>query len=173
MLKRLIILSLIFFIGCANSNIKQEKYMFIKGMNLYQKGNKKEALDQYKKVYELDSKNILVIKEIAFLSYELGDINSSIRFYEEAYKLDSNDRDTVKNLINLYYSTGNYKNAKNYLEKISINGDSDLLKLKGYILYHEGKYKEAYDILKDYQFNEEDENFIKIFTDIISKMKND
>lgn len=172
MLKNLIVLSLIFFIGCTNSNTKQEKYMFIKGINLYQKGKTKEALDQYKKIYEMDSKNVVVIREMALLSYELGDINSSIKFYEEAYKLDPSDRDTIKNLINIYYSIGDYKNAKKYLEKISVNNDNDLLKLKGYILYSEGKYSEAYDILKNCQFNEDDSNFIRIFTDILTKVEN-
>lgn len=62
MIKVLLILSLIFCVGCSNSNSKEEKYSFIRGINLYQKGKKKDALKEYKKVYEINSKNIVVIK---------------------------------------------------------------------------------------------------------------
>ena len=135
MIKVLLILSLIFCVGCSNSNSKEEKYSFIRGINLYQKGKKKDALKEYKKAYEINSKNIVVIKEIAFLSYELGDINSAIEFYEEAYKLDSSDKDVIKNLVNLYYSKGDLEKSREYLEEISDIKDDDILKLKRVLLY--------------------------------------
>ena len=137
MIKVLLILSLIFCVGCSNSNSKEEKYSFIKGINLYQKGKKKDALKEYKKAYEINSKNIVVIKEIAFLSYELGDVNSAIDFYEEAYKLDPSDKDVVKNLVNLYYSKGDLEKSREYLEKISDIKDDDILKLKRMLLHKE------------------------------------
>ena len=137
MIKVLLILSLIFCVGCSNSNSKEEKYSFIRGINLYQKGKKKDALKEYKKAYEINSKNIVVIKEIAFLSYELGDVNSAIDFYEEAYKLDPSDKDVVKNLVNLYYSKGDLEKSREYLEKISDIKDDDILKLKRMLLHKE------------------------------------
>ena len=137
MIKVLLILSLIFCVGCSNSNSKEEKYSFIRGINLYQKGKKKDALKEYKKAYEINSKNIVVIKEIAFLSYELGDVNSAIDFYEEAYKLDPSVKDVVKNLVNLYYSKGDLEKSREYLEKISDIKDDDILKLKRMLLHKE------------------------------------
>ena len=137
MIKILLILCLIFCVGCSNSNSKEEKYSFIKGINLYQKGKKKDALKEYKKAYEINSKNIVVIKEIAFLSYELGDVNSAIDFYEEAYKLDPSDKDVVKNLVNLYYSKGDLEKSREYLEEISDIKDDDILKLKRMLLHKE------------------------------------
>ena len=137
MIKVLLILSLIFCVGCSNSNSKEEKYSFIRGINLYQKGKKKDALKEYKKAYEINSKNIVVIKEIAFLSYELGDVNSAIEFYEKAYKLDSRDKDVIKNLVSLYYSQGDLEKSRKYLAEISDINDSDILKLKKVLLHKE------------------------------------
>lgn len=134
MIKILLILSLIFCIGCSNSNSKEEKYSFIRGINLYQKGKKKDALKEYKKAYEINPKNIVVVKEIAFLSYELGDINSAIDFYEKAHKLDPTDKDVVKNLVNLYYSKGDLEKSRRHLEEISDIKDDDILKLKRILL---------------------------------------
>ena len=115
MIKILLILCLMFCVGCSNSNSKEEKYSFIKGINLYQKGKKKDALKEYEKAYEINPNNVVVIKEIAFLSYELGDINSAIEFYEEAY----------------------LEKSRRHLEEISDIKDDDILKLKRMLLHKE------------------------------------
>ena len=137
MIKILLILCLMFCVGCSNSNSKEEKYSFIKGINLYQKGKKKDALKEYEKAYEINPSNVVVIKEIAFLSYELGDINSAINFYEKAHKLDPTDKDVVKNLVNLYYSKGDHEKSRRHLEEISDIKDDDILKLKRMLLHKE------------------------------------
>lgn len=137
MIKILLILCLMFCAGCSNSNSKEEKYSFIKGINLYQKGKKKDALKEYEKAYEINPNNVVVIKEIAFLSYELGDINSAIDFYEKAHKLDPTDKDVVKNLVNLYYSKGDLEKSRRHLEEISDIKDDDILKLKRMLLHKE------------------------------------
>lgn len=137
MIKILLILYLMFCVGCSNSNSKEEKYSFIKGINLYQKGKKKDALKEYEKAYEINPNNVVVIKEIAFLSYELGDINSAIDFYEKAHKLDPTDKDVVKNLVNLYYSKGDLEKSRRHLEEISDIKDDDILKLKRMLLHKE------------------------------------
>ena len=137
MIKILLILCLMYSVGCSNSNSKEEKYSFIKGINLYQKGKKKDALKEYEKAYEINPNNVVVIKEIAFLSYELGDINSAIDFYEKAHKLDPTDKDVVKNLVNLYYSKRDLEKSRRHLEKISDIKDDDILKLKRMLLHKE------------------------------------
>ena len=46
--------------GCLNAN-KEKNYNFIKGLNEYQKNDKVSALENYKKAYELDKNNVVLL----------------------------------------------------------------------------------------------------------------
>jgi len=51
--------------GCLSAN-KEKNYNFIKGLNEYQKNDKVSALENYKKAYEMDKNNVVLLNEIAY-----------------------------------------------------------------------------------------------------------
>ena len=59
-------------IGCSNSKVvkttknletKNEKYLLLKGANLYSLGKKSEALDIYEEILKINSKNSVALRE--------------------------------------------------------------------------------------------------------------
>ena len=62
--------------GCLSAN-KEKNYNFIKGLNEYQKNDKVSALENYKKAYEIDKNNVVLLNEIAYLYVDLGNYNEA------------------------------------------------------------------------------------------------
>lgn len=155
MKKIFILIILILSVSCSNiknrdSETERKEYTFLKGMNLYQKGELREALKEYKKVYSVDSQNVVLIKEIAMIYYELGDRESSIDFLKRAEKLSPKDDNIKKNLAVVYYSIGNLDKAEEYINLIpKSSNDSDTMRIKGYIAFEKKDYEKAYINLKD------------------------
>lgn len=155
MKKIFILIILTLSVSCSNiknrdSDIERKEYTFLKGMNLYQKGELREALKEYKKVYSVDSQNVVLIKEIAMIYYELGDRESSIDFLKRAKKLSPKDDNIKKNLAVVYYSIGNLDKAEEYINLIpKSSNDSDTMRIKGYIAFEKKDYEKAYINLKD------------------------
>ena len=87
--------------GCLSAN-KEKNYNFIKGLNEYQKNDKVSALENYKKAYEMDKNNVVLLNEIAYLYVDLGNYEEAENYYKKAY---------------LYVDLGNYEEAENYYKK--------------------------------------------------------
>lgn len=116
-MKNLFFLLLLAFIACSN-NRKEANYYFIKGLNEYQKNKKIKALENYQKAYELDKKNIEIIKELAFLYADFGDIQKSKEYYLKALDLKPYDENTLENLLNILYNEKNMEDFFRYSEQI-------------------------------------------------------
>lgn len=116
-MKKLFFLLLSAFIACSN-NRKEANYYFIKGLNEYQKNEKIKAMENYQKAYELDRNNIEIIRELAFLYADFGDIKKSKEYYLKALDLKPYDENTLENLLNILYNERNMKDFLKYSEQI-------------------------------------------------------
>ena len=157
MKKIFFLLGILLLGGCSGAdkkekNLIQDDYTFIKGVNLYHKGKKKEALKEYEEIYKTHSKNLMVMKEMAIVNCELGNKEAAIYYLEKAYEIAPNDESVIKNLANVYYRDKQFERAEKYLNMFPKNSnDNDILKLRGYIAYEKSDYEKSYNYLKEVQ----------------------
>jgi len=104
--------------GNRSKDLDSGEYTFIRGMNLYQKGQKREALDVYLRAYEKTPRNPVLVKEIGLLYGESGDYDKALEFFQKAEKLDKRDRNVRENLAYLYYRKGDGKRAMEQIRQI-------------------------------------------------------
>ena len=97
--------------GCSSAN-KEKNYNFIKGLNEYQKNDKVSALENYKKAYEMDKNNVVLLNEIAYLYVDLGN------YYKKALEVKPNDENSLKNLLQLLYLQNKIVEMKKYIPMI-------------------------------------------------------
>ena len=101
--KTVVVLGLSILIsGCLNAS-KEKNYNFIKGLNEYQKNDKVSALENYKKAYEIDKNNVVLLNEIAYLYVDLGNYEEAEKYYKKALEVKPNDENSLKNLLELLY----------------------------------------------------------------------
>ncbi|QQS87457.1 tetratricopeptide repeat protein [Fusobacterium canifelinum] len=103
--------------GCLNAN-KEKNYNFIKGLNEYQKNDKVSALENYKKAYEIDKNNVVLLNEIAYLYVDLGNYEEAENYYKKALKVKPNDENSLKNLLQLLYIQNKRIEMKKYIPMI-------------------------------------------------------
>ena len=116
-IKIVIVMAVSFFIS-ACVNTKNKSYDFIKGLNEYQKSDKVSALENYKKAYEKDNKNVVLLNEMAYLYLDLGNYDEAKRYYVEALEVSPNNENTLQNLLQLFYEEKNIQELKKYSENI-------------------------------------------------------
>ncbi len=109
----IVILSFL-FLACFNSQ-KEKNYNFIKGLNEYQKNDKVSALENYKKAYEMDKNNIVLLNEIAYLYVDLGNYEEAEIYYKKALEIKPNDENSLKNLLQLLYFQDKRTEMKKYI----------------------------------------------------------
>ena len=109
----IVILSFL-FLACFNSQ-KEKNYNFIKGLNEYQKNDKISALENYKKAYEMDKNNIVLLNEIAYLYVDLGNYEEAEIYYKKALEIKPNDENSLKNLLQLLYFQDKRIEMKKYI----------------------------------------------------------
>ncbi|MDR1834211.1 MAG: tetratricopeptide repeat protein [Fusobacteriaceae bacterium] len=97
--------------GGKGKKLETGDYAFIRGMNLYEKDQKHEALDEYLKAYRKTPKNATLVREIALLYGEFGDYDHALEYFQKAEKLEPGDRNTLENLGYLYHKKGDNKKA--------------------------------------------------------------
>ena len=100
--------------GCLNAN-KEKNYNFIKGLNEYQKNDKVSALENYKKAYEVDKNNVVLLNEIAYLYVDLGNYEEAENYYKKALQVKPNDENSLKNLLELLYLQNKRIEMKKYI----------------------------------------------------------
>ena len=111
--------------GCLSAN-KEKKdrksgsagYNFIKGLNEYQKNDKVSALENYKKAYEMDKNNVVLLNEIAYLYVDLGNYEEAENYYKKALEVKPNDENSLKNLLQLLYLQNKIVEMKKYIPMI-------------------------------------------------------
>lgn len=116
-IKIVIVMAVSFFIS-ACVNTKNKNYDFIKGLNEYQKSDKVSALENYKKAYEKDNKNVVLLSEMAYLYLDLGNYDEAKRYYVEALEVSPNNENALQNLLQLFYEEKNIQELKKYSENI-------------------------------------------------------
>ena len=112
----IVILSFL-FLACFNSQ-KEKNYNFIKGLNEYQKNDKVSALENYKKAYEMDKNNIVLLNEIAYLYVDLGNYEEAEIYYKKALEIKPNDENSLKNLLQLLYLQNKRTEMEKYIPMI-------------------------------------------------------
>ena len=100
--------------GCLSAN-KEKNYNFIKGLNEYQKNDKVSALENYKKAYEVDKNNVVLLNEIAYLYVDLGNYEEAEVYYKKALEIKPNDENSLKNLLQLLYFQDKRMEMKKYI----------------------------------------------------------
>ena len=115
MKKMITIVILSFLISACFNSQKEKNYNFIKGLNEYQKNDKVSALENYKKAYEMDKNNIVLINEIAYLYVDLGNYEEAENYYKKALEIKPNDENSLKNLLQLLYFQDKRMEMKKYI----------------------------------------------------------
>ena len=116
--KKLIVIGLSILIsGCLSAN-KEKNYNFIKGLNEYQKNDKVSALENYKKAYEIDKNNVVLLNEIAYLYVDLGNYEEAENYYKKALEVKPNDENSLKNLLQLLYLQNKRTEMEKYIPMI-------------------------------------------------------
>ncbi|MGL5278063.1 MAG: tetratricopeptide repeat protein [Cetobacterium sp.] len=152
--------------GCSNNKVvkttknletKNEKYLLLKGANLYSLGKKSEALETYKEILQINSKNSVALREKAIIEGQLGDTIQAEKDLNSALALNPKDNLTLKNLGYLNFEKRNYNKSSKYLKSVSKDfmNDQDYFIL-GYIEFLNGNYLNS---LKYYEYVENDEIF--------------
>ena len=105
--KTVVVLGLSILIsGCLNAS-KEKNYNFIKGLNEYQKNDKVSALENYKKAYEVDKNNVVL------LNYEEAE-----KYYKKALEVKPNDENSLKNLLELLYLQNKRTEMEKYIPMV-------------------------------------------------------
>ena len=103
--------------GCLNAS-KEKNYNFIKGLNEYQKNDKVSALENYKKAYEIDKNNVVLLNEIAYLYVDLGNYEEAEKYYKKALEVKPNDENSLKNLLELLYLQNKRTEMEKYIPMV-------------------------------------------------------
>ena len=116
--KTVVVLGLSILIsGCLNAN-KEKNYNFIKGLNEYQKNDKVSALENYKKAYEVDKNNVVLLNEMAYLYVDLGNYEEAEKYYKKALEVKPNDENSLKNLLELLYLQNKRTEMEKYIPMV-------------------------------------------------------
>ena len=104
-----------------------------------------EAMNNYEKAVELDSKNSLAYSRIGSLWYEAHNYNDALSNYTKAKDNDANNPLPYRDLANAYYWIGKYDLAKQNIERYIELSDQSLDDKKKYadILYLTKNYNLA------------------------------
>lgn len=84
------------------SKKNSDAYQIEKAESYLEDKDYKNALEYYKKAYEINSKNLEVVKGIALCYYELGDKESASLYYLEAAEENPKDEEVFKALLEIY-----------------------------------------------------------------------
>ena len=103
--------------GCLSAS-KEKNYNFIKGLNEYQKNDKVSALENYKKAYEVDKNNVVLLNEIAYLYVDLGNHEEAENYYKKALEVKPNDENSLKNLLELLYLQNKRTEMEKYIPMV-------------------------------------------------------
>lgn len=155
-MKKIFYIFLTFIIvGCTSTNkqtrnLDKEEYYVLRGINLSQEGKYLEALGEYEKAYEKNSKNPITLREMGLVYGQLGNFDKAEEFYKMAIAEDDTDQVSYKNLALINYSRGEYEEAEEYLYKVSKDSiDILTIKLKGFIAAKRGDRETAYKLLSE------------------------
>ncbi|MGM0507565.1 MAG: tetratricopeptide repeat protein [Fusobacteriota bacterium] len=152
-MKRIIFLITIaiFSISCTNmpnreNQRKEETYILIKGINYTEQGRIREALTEFKKVYEINPENIQGLKNLGLAYLKLDKLDKGERYLKEVLELDKTNVDALYNLGILYNEKEDYDKSIKYLNQILVEDENyDIVKARAYVNYRLGNYQKSYN----------------------------
>ncbi len=132
-------------VGCTNAGKRSKtEYLVIKGINLSQEGNYTQALKEFESAYKKDKKNLIVLRQMAYIYSNFGDYNKAKRYYNEVLLIEENDPFAVSNLAILYYKTGDYEKSLAEIQKLSPDSiTAKIQKVRAFNYYQMGDYDKA------------------------------
>ncbi len=91
---------IVFFSGQNKKN--SDKYQIEQAKECFAKKNYTDALDFYKKAYEINSENVDVVYGMAECYMKMGDEESAVLYYLEAAEADAKNEKAFKVLLEIY-----------------------------------------------------------------------
>lgn len=182
--KKLFYIFLLIFIFTACSNTskktepekvppeKQSKYLMIRGINFAEKGNMKEAMENLKKSYEINPKDVITVRSIGLVYSKLGDFENGEKYFEEALKIDKTDTLSLYNLGIMYYQKKEYQKSIEYFNEIKIEQiNDDIRRAKAYTYYNLKEYEKSSTEFQNIDFINKtyDIDFYNIYIDVLEK----
>ncbi|MBS1809633.1 MAG: tetratricopeptide repeat protein [Acidobacteria bacterium] len=113
------------------------------GVCFDEKGQYREAQDEYKKAIQLEPINARFLNNLGYSYYLGSNDKQAIKWYQKALKLTPDDRRIMNNLGLAYGRRGDYVKAKDQFVK-AVGEHGAHLNL-GYIYSQQGRYQQAID----------------------------
>ena len=165
--------------GCSvlpkKKTTKKEEYIRLKGMNQFESGEYKMALDSFLKAYEMDSENVETLKGLGLVYIKLNDFEKGKRYFDKVLEKDKNNFFILQNISVYYYNNGNYELAKKYIENIyKAENSLSIKKLKAYIYYKLEEYEKSYVELSDIMDNYDEfynYDLYAVYVDVLKRTK--
>jgi len=147
-------------------NKNQLTNLFNKGTNEINNGNPLKAIECYKKILFVRKNNEVVLNNLAYAYFIIGDYINSEKLILKAIHINENNPNFYYNLGNLYKRISRLDDAiKNYDIAISLEPNNhDYHYNKGYVLLKQKKYHLAWKLFEKRIFTKKYQNKL---TDLI------
>jgi len=141
-------------------NKNQLTNLFNKGTNELNYGNPLKAIECYKKILCVKEDNEIVLNNLAYAYFIIGDYINSEKLILKAININKNNPNFYYNLGNLYKRISKLDDAiKNYDMAISLEPNNhDYHYNKGYVLLKQKKYHLAWKFFEKRIFSKKYEN---------------
>ena len=141
-------------------NKNQLTNLFNKGTNELNYGNPLKAIEYYKKILRIKENNEIVLNNLAYAYFIIGDYINSEKLILKAININKNNPNFYYNLGNLYKRISRLDDAiKNYDMAISLETNNhDYYYNKGYVLLKQKKYHLAWKFFEKRIFSKKYEN---------------
>ncbi len=168
----ILVIIVMLFISCSNvKKDKEAEYSLLKGVNYSQQGEYGKAMPEYFKSYDINPKNIILLKEIGYNYYQFGDYKNAEKYWQEAFALNSKDEELIKNLATLYYEEKEYSKSLEVLENAYNKKDAYYQQLNGMICYKKGKLQESYYFLREIPLEKYDEEVTLTYIELLERLE--
>ena len=141
-------------------NKNQLTNLFNKGTNELNNGDPLKAIECYKKILFINKNNEVVLNNLAYAYFVVGDYINSEKLILKAIDINKNNPNFYYNLGNLYKRISRLDDAiKNYDMAISLEPNNhDYHYNKGYVLLKQKKYHLAWKFFEKRIFSKKYEN---------------
>ena len=141
-------------------NKEQLINLFKKGTNELNYGNPLKAIECYKKILFIKKKNEIVLNNLAYAYFIIGDYINSEKLILKSIDINKNNPNFYYNLGNLYKRISRLDDAiKNYDMAISLEPNNhDYHYNKGYVLLKQKKYHQAWKFFEKRIFSKKYED---------------
>jgi tetratricopeptide (TPR) repeat protein len=90
---------------------------FNKGIKAYLGGDRKQAIENFKKSIEVIPSNPVSYSNVGYAYFDLGDMDLSFKYQKKAVEIDPNYANAYYGMALVYKRWGNHEKAKNYWEE--------------------------------------------------------